>query len=187
MILQENQAVNVIVRALIFKEDHLLMTQWRNDGVIFGIGGRVDFGESVVDAVRREAREETGVEVNLNKLLYFHEQTFVTKRGVHYHEVGWYFWVEPKQEICRLDETIRNPDHADLIIRYFRVDDLPGHEVWPKFLPQYLPADFKQGFCQNPRHIHSYENGAGPKVVREVAGLYVHGSSPKEVVLSKSI
>jgi len=73
MILQESQAVNVVVRGLMFKDGHLLVTQWKNDGIVFGIGGRVDFGESVVDAVYREVREETGAEVSLNKLLYFNE------------------------------------------------------------------------------------------------------------------
>ena len=174
MILQENQAVNVVVRGIIFKEDHLLVTQWRNDGVIFGIGGRVDFGESVVDALHREVREETGVEIKLNKLLYFNEQTFVSDRGVHYHELGWYFWVEPDGEICGLDEVIANPDHRDLIIRYLNVGEMPNHEVWPRFLRHYLPADFKRGFSQNPRHIHNRDNGTTFKMMREVAGLFDH-------------
>jgi 8-oxo-dGTP pyrophosphatase MutT (NUDIX family) len=174
MILQENQAVNVVVRGLIFKEDHLLITQWRNDGIIFGIGGRVDFGESVVDAVHREVREETGAGVTLNKLLYFNEQTFVSDRGIHYHELGWYFWVEPDREICGLKEVMANPDHPDLIIRYLNVDDLPNHEIWPRFLRHYLPADLKQGFSQNPRHIHNHENGTSSPITREVAGLYDH-------------
>ena len=172
MILQESQAVNVVVRGLMFKEDRLLVTQWRNNGVSFGIGGRVDFGESVVDAIHREVREETGAEITINKLLYFSEQTFVSDRGVHYHELGWYFWVEPDREICGLDEVIQNPDHRDLIIRYLKIDDLAGSDFWPKFLPQYLPADFKQGFSQNPRHLHSRDNGTEAKITREVAGLY---------------
>lgn len=174
MILQENQAVNVVVRGLMFKEDRLLVTQWKNDGIVFGIGGRVDFGESVVDAVHREVREETGAEITINKLLYFSEHSFISGKGVHYHELGWYFWVEPDREICGLDEVIQNPDHPDLIIRYLKVDDIPSHSFWPYFLPQYLPVDFKQGFSQSPRHIHSRDNGTGPKMTREVAGLYDH-------------
>jgi hypothetical protein len=45
MILKENQRVNAVVRGLIFNDDHLLVTQWRDDGVAFPIGGRVEFGE----------------------------------------------------------------------------------------------------------------------------------------------
>ena len=172
MILQENQAVNVVVRGLMFKKDHLLVTQWKNDGIVFGIGGRVDFGESVVDAVRREVREEIGAEITIKKLLYFNEQTFVSNRGVHYHELGWYFWVEPDREICALDEVIQNPDHPDLMIRYLKVDDVPNHDFWPRFLPHYLPTDFKQDFSQKPRHIHSRDNGMALKMTREVVGLF---------------
>jgi 8-oxo-dGTP pyrophosphatase MutT (NUDIX family) len=174
MILQENQAVNVVVRGLMFKKEHLLVTQWKNDGIVFCIGGRVDFGESVVDAVRREVREETRAEITINKLLYFNEHSFVSSRGVHYHELGWYFWVEPDREICGLDEVIQNPDHPDLIIRYLKVEDAPAHDFWPTFLPQYLLTDIKQGFSQNPRHIHGRDNGTDPKMTREVAGLYDH-------------
>jgi len=88
--------------------------------------------------------------------------------------LGWYFWVEPDREICGLDEVIANPDHPDLIIRYLKVDDLPNYEIWPRFLRRYLPDDLKQGFSQNPRHIHNRENGAGSSIPREVAGLYTH-------------
>ena len=172
MILQENQAVNVVVRGLMFKEDHLLVTQWKNDGAAFGIGGRVDFGESVIDAVHREVREEIGAEITIKKLLYFNEQTFVSNRGVHYHELGWYFWVEPDREICALDEVIQNPDHPDLMIRYLKVIPENLGNFWPQFLAQYLPADLKQDFSQNPRHIHSRDNGIALKMTREVVGLF---------------
>jgi 8-oxo-dGTP pyrophosphatase MutT (NUDIX family) len=70
MILQENQRVNSVVRALIFNHDHLhapgylLATQWRGaDRAAFPIGGRVEFGEPLVEALRREVREETGAQV----------------------------------------------------------------------------------------------------------------------------
>jgi hypothetical protein len=61
-----------------------------------------------------------------------------------------------------------------LIIRYLKVEDAPAHDFWPTFLPQYLLTDIRQGFSQNPRHIHSRDNGIDPKMTREVAGLYDH-------------
>ena len=63
MILQENQRVNAVVRGLIFSDDHLLVTQWRDDGVAFPIGGRVEFGEPLVESLHREVLEEVGVRV----------------------------------------------------------------------------------------------------------------------------
>ena len=155
MILQENQQVNIVVRGLIFKEGQLLATQWRTDGVAFGLGGRVDFGEPLLEAVGREVREETGAEITIRKLLYFGENIFSTANGRHYHEFGWYFWVEPDREICGLDEVIANPDHPDLVIRYFPVTEAGLSHFWPRFVARYLPDDLAQGFAHNPRHIYS--------------------------------
>ena len=156
MILKDNQRVNIVVRGLIFQEDHLLVTQWRTgDEVAFGIGGRVDFGESLLEALKREVLEETGAIATIHKLLYFGENVFTTDRGIQYHEYGWYFLVEPDRPICGLDEIIQNPDHPDLFIRYLEVSETGLEQFWPRFIAHYLPQDFTQGFNQNPRYIYN--------------------------------
>jgi 8-oxo-dGTP pyrophosphatase MutT (NUDIX family) len=173
MILQENQRINIVVRGLMFKEDHLLVTQWRDQGVGFLIGGRVEFGEPLVESLRREVREETGAEITAYNLLYFSENLFTTEEGIQYHEYGWYFWVEPDREICALDQVIPNPDHPDLIIRYLQVDHEALDNFWPRFLRHYLPADWSQGFAQNPRYIYSQDSDTSEFEIRELDGLFV--------------
>ena len=111
MILQENQRVNIVVRGLIFRDGQLLVTQWRSSGDSFLIGGRVEFGEPLLAALAREVQEETGASIRVNRLLYFGENVFSNARGIHYHEYGWYFLVEPDRPICGPDEIIPNPDH----------------------------------------------------------------------------
>jgi 8-oxo-dGTP pyrophosphatase MutT (NUDIX family) len=172
VILQGNQRVNIVVRGLIFREGHLLVTQWKSRGESFAIGGRVEFGEPLVEALRREVLEETGAEVSIKKLLYFGENIFHHK-GTAFHEYGWYFWVEPDRDICTLDEIIPNPDHADLIIRYLKVDQASLNKFWPRFLGQFLPADFADGFSQNPRYVYSQDQPVEPLEIRELEGLFL--------------
>jgi 8-oxo-dGTP pyrophosphatase MutT (NUDIX family) len=180
MILQENQRVNSVVRALIFNHDHrhssghLLATQWqRAERVAFPIGGRVEFGEPLVEALRREVREETGAQITAFRLVYFAENVFSTQAGIHYHEYGWYFWVEVDRPVCGLDEIIPNPDHPDLVIRYLPVDEAGLANFWPHFLRRYLPADWAQGFTRNPRYIYSRQGERGEVEVREFACSWV--------------
>ena len=48
-------------------------------------GGSVDFGEKVVDAIKREIKEELGVEIELTKFLGYHisflGQSFIFKKN----------------------------------------------------------------------------------------------------------
>lgn len=173
MILHENQRVNVVVRGLIFRDDHLLITQWRTRGDTFPIGGRVEFGEPLIASLRREVREETGAEITIHKLLYFGENIFTNHKGVQYHEYGWYFLVAPDREICTLDAVIPNPDHPDLVIRYVKVDDAHLHNFWPRFLRRFLPGDLARGFAQNPRHIFAQDERNGEVEIQELEGLFL--------------
>ena len=172
MILGENQRVNVVVRGLIFNHDHLLVTQWRDDGVAFPIGGRVEFGEPLVESLVREVHEETGARVTTYRLVYFAENIFSPREGIDYHEYGWYFWVETDRQVCGLDEIIPNPDHPDLVIRYLALDEEGMSNFWPAFLPRYLPADWAQGFAQNPRYIFCRQSLTSEVKVQELEGLF---------------
>jgi 8-oxo-dGTP pyrophosphatase MutT (NUDIX family) len=174
MILQDGQRVNAVVRGLIFNHEHLLVTQWRDDGVAFPIGGRVEFGEPLVESLRREVCEETGAKVTTCRLVYFAENLFTTENGVDFHEYGWYFWVKVDHAVCGLEETIPNPDHSDLIIRYLPLDELGSASFWPPFLPRFLPSDWADGFIQNPRYIFCRQSQASELEVRELAGLFEH-------------
>lgn len=53
-------------------------------------GGRAEFGESAADTLRREMREELGLDVDIGRLLWIVEN-FFTFDARRYHEVGFYF------------------------------------------------------------------------------------------------
>ena len=61
----------VTVAAVIREQDRYLLVEERPDGypVITQPAGHLEFGESLLDAVQREVREETGIEVSVGSLV----------------------------------------------------------------------------------------------------------------------
>ncbi|MGH7312739.1 MAG: NUDIX domain-containing protein [Candidatus Rokuibacteriota bacterium] len=64
------KGIRASVSAVIFDRRGHLLLQQRSDGGQWGLpGGSVEIGESVTDAVRREVREETGLDVAVRRVV----------------------------------------------------------------------------------------------------------------------
>lgn len=158
MIKGENQHVNVIVRALIFEEGELVFTEWTSKKWSFLIGGRIDFGESILTALHREIMEETGANITVDRLAYFSENIFKHANGNEYHEYGYYFLVQTDRIILPDGAAIPNPDSEDLIIRRAAITPEGLANVWPGFLRDYLPRDYADNFEACPRFLYSRDD-----------------------------
>ncbi|MCP5098909.1 MAG: NUDIX domain-containing protein [Chloroflexi bacterium] len=158
MIKGENQHINIVVRGIIIEEEQLVLTEWKSKRWSFLIGGRIDFGESILQALHREIREETGTAVTLGKLAYFSEHVFTNGDGREFHEYGYYFLVQPDKIICENGQIIPNPDSENLIIRRAALTRDGLSNVWPKFLRDYLPQDYADGFVECPRFLYTKDS-----------------------------
>jgi 8-oxo-dGTP pyrophosphatase MutT (NUDIX family) len=172
MIKGENQHVNVIVRGLIFEDGELVLTEWKSKKWSFLIGGRIDFGESILTALHREIMEETGANVTVDKLTYFSENIFKHANGLEYHEYGYYFLVQPDRIICPDGITIPNPDSEDLIIRRAAITPEGLENVWPGFLRDYLPRDYAENFEACPRFLYSRDDEEGVMESQALAAAF---------------
>jgi 8-oxo-dGTP diphosphatase len=80
-------APELAVGAIVVRDGCLLLVQ-RGRGVAVGKwappGGRVQFGETLIQAVAREVREETGVEVRVGVLAGWVERTGTEPEPYHY-------------------------------------------------------------------------------------------------------
>lgn len=80
-------------------------------------GGEVQFGESVEEAVRREAREELGVEIDIERAIGFSDQ-ILPNAGVHWHLVAFL------ARIASGEPRITEPQKSEGLA-WFNISDLP--------------------------------------------------------------
>ncbi len=153
---QPSPMFNLITRTVVVQDDHLLLTRWQSS-YYFLIGGRIQHGERLEQAAEREFLEETGVTCRVRQLLYFHEHFFGDRVGESYHELGWYYLVEPEAPVLSPGESLPNPDAEGLTIEMLPLDRLSLNVIYPQFLPRYLPQDAADHFAGCPRHLISVE------------------------------
>ncbi len=97
-------------------ETLLIKRKNRNDiGLWCKPGGTVEFGETVEDAVRREIKEEVGVDIELLEPLGFTNQIFPKEHWVAFHYLARIVRGEPKN---------LEPDKTEEI-RWFPLKKLP--------------------------------------------------------------
>ena len=82
--------------AIILQDGKVLMAGNDHNPYLYSIGGGVHHGESALDAVRREVLEETGIEMEVDRLAFIHENFFTDSEspwltGRTCHEVTFYF------------------------------------------------------------------------------------------------
>jgi 8-oxo-dGTP diphosphatase len=88
-------------------------------------GGAVEVGETMVDAVRREVREETGVEVEVGPLLDAFDRIYHDADGrVEFHYLLVDFACTPSGgELCCGSDAAA--------ARWVAIDDLPNYSLTP--------------------------------------------------------
>jgi ADP-ribose pyrophosphatase YjhB (NUDIX family) len=123
-IVDQPQAVRAGVCAAIFDSDGRLLMERRSDNGFWGMpGGGVDVGESVEQAVKREVMEETGLRVEIKRLVgvYSDPRRYniaAYPDGIVLQGVSFLF------ECVRVGGDLRI-SHESTEIGYFGVDDLP--------------------------------------------------------------
>lgn len=92
-----DKCFNYRVAGVAVREDSVLLQQAEGDYCWVFPGGRPEFGEPAEQTLKREMREEIGVEVEVVRLLWLVEN-FFTYADRRYHEITLYF-------LMRLPET----------------------------------------------------------------------------------
>ncbi len=83
--------------AVIVHDGRMLLLRMKATGKYHRPGGWIEVGEPVAETLRREAREETGIEIDVGPFLHFIEHFFYyDPSGRAYHGLHLYFACTPK-------------------------------------------------------------------------------------------
>lgn len=109
-------------------------------------GGHVELGEDTDSAVLREMKEELGYEVNIVRLASIIQNFFKSKSGKMFHELGYYYVVEPKNlsDVNENDYVIVEEDKGKLVrleFKWFTIDELKNEKFLPKPLVEELESN----------------------------------------------
>lgn len=128
--------MRVRVGAVIMLDGALVVSRERRRGVehILLPGGRVRAGESVFDTLRREVAEETGLDVEPERLLYVAE--VVGSYGVHDLNLVW---------LARLRDSSPAIERDVLLA----LDSPEAESIMPPIIDQ-IAADAAEGWARAP-------------------------------------
>jgi len=104
-------------------------------------GGRVRFGESSGDALRRELGEELGVDTTIERLLWIVE-SFFTHEGRSYHELAHFYLVSLRSESEAATREEFDAYDGGILqrFRWFGIDAVRDVKLYPSFLREGLGA-----------------------------------------------
>lgn len=126
------------VGAVLLRDQQILMAESSSEcgSVVYSLGGAVMFNETSEEALLREVKEETDLDIRVLRLLFVHENFFYQKElGGYNHEVCLYYLVEP---LCEenLDQMIKEQPQEH--IRWIKIDDLEKEHAYPSFFYEKL-------------------------------------------------
>jgi 8-oxo-dGTP diphosphatase len=119
--------------AIVIQENQILLVRYNNAGgtsYLVGPGGGVLTNEGIYQAVVREVREETGLEVSPQKVLFVED--LLSRR---YRIVKIWFLCNPVGG--QLAKTQAALDEGITDVAWYRKDQLLNEVVYPPSLPSY--------------------------------------------------
>jgi ADP-ribose pyrophosphatase YjhB (NUDIX family) len=122
---------------------HVLLVRVEQYDFWFLPGGHVEIGELADAAMIREMREESGLDVRIDRLVWIVENFFVLD-GRRHHELGFFYLVIPPADAAQLDVSRefygKEENGTPLIFRWHRLDALGNLTLFPSFLGTNLIA-----------------------------------------------
>lgn len=127
------RAVGVVV-----KDDSILMVTNERDDYYYSVGGGVFLGERAEDCVVREVFEETGLKLDVDRLLFVHQNYFkINDKNSEkdFHEVAFYFLMKYNGEDF-VEGSLTGGVKEKLT--WIPFDDFDNLKIYPKFLGRFV-------------------------------------------------
>ena len=151
--------VNLRVGAIILKDGKFLMAGNDRDPYLYSVGGRIRFGETAGEAVVREVFEETGWNLQIDRLGFVHENYFVMdippNAGRLVYEVSFYFYMKVPADFEPVGESRTDEGRVRETMRWVSPDD--PRTIYPEFFRTELahPEPTVKHFVTDERGSHA--------------------------------
>ena len=125
--------------AIIIEEGCVLFAKNEKDDYYYSIGGGVHMGETSEDAVRREVLEETGVEYEINRMAFIHENFFTgtgSLLGYDCHEIAHYYLMKSKGSQQLKSDSYTGGVKEEMY--WLPINRIQEYHAYPDFYAEYL-------------------------------------------------
>ena len=140
--------LNVRAGAIIMKDGKLLMVS-NGEDYLYSVGGRLKFGETAEDTVVREVFEETGVQMEIDRLGFVHENYFYgdapSNLNKLIYEITFFFYMKVPDTFAPISESFTE-DNSKEHLRWVSLDE--DMKMYPEFFRTELkdPTDTVKHF-----------------------------------------
>lgn len=153
--MEEKPRIKIRLRMVIIKDEKLLVTYDSIEDYYFYIGGKLEFGETVLEGAQREIKEELGesTKFNFKKILYIRD-FLQPEKNEHSLELYILGDVNKFEEL----EHYPDPEHDDRKwSMWLDINNLPDN-LYPNSLSSKLLRDFKKGFINSGEYVGRMDN-----------------------------
>ena len=112
--------VNLRVGAIILKDGRFLMVgNKKRPHYLYSVGGRIQFGETAEEAVKREVLEELGIPMEIDRLGFVHENFFTAdvpgKEGKLVYEVSFFFYMKVPEDFTPISGSFTEDGQEEFL------------------------------------------------------------------------
>lgn len=117
---------------MIIKDDKLLVAKHKNNPCYYTVGGVVKINETSEEAVVREVFEETGVSIEIDRLVFIQERFFEFS-GENHHEVVFFYLMKYRTDVNILENAYTDQGENETL-HWLPIGKLKQFNIVPDFL-----------------------------------------------------
>ncbi|MCB2153674.1 NUDIX domain-containing protein [bacterium] len=131
--------LNIRVGAIIIDDGKLLMVK-DTSPYFYSVGGRVRINETSEEAVVREVLEETGLELEIDRLGFIHENLFkedLTEE--QFHEITFFYYMKNRGDVKPKFTSFAEAG-VEVSLHWIPLEEVSGTYLYPEFFKTMLDS-----------------------------------------------